>query len=319
MKYGDMVAIVIVSYNSESTIIETLDSAFFQNYPNLELIISDDCSTDSTALKAKKWIEQHKDRFLRAKLIVNEENLGISKNANFAYREVKAEWIKGIAADDLLEPDAIKNNVEYVVKNRINTVLFSDMMLFKENNGKKVYFNQDEEEKDYIKKVSVLPAAKQYKKLIKREILCSPTLFINKGVFWSVGGYDERFRNLEDWPLKINLTKNNYKINYMNKITVDYRIGNSVSHLDKSILNVSHIAEIYDVKSKLCYPNISRFHFIYYLEELIIKMKNFILIKIMKNKRNKMTELINLIFNLCLPRKWKKIFFRMKGVKHGSY
>lgn len=68
-----LVSVSIITYNSSSTILETLDSIYSQSYQNIELIVSDDCSTDNTVEICKKWIDEHKDRFVRVELLTVEK------------------------------------------------------------------------------------------------------------------------------------------------------------------------------------------------------------------------------------------------------
>ena len=54
-KKVDLISVVIVSYHSEDTIEDVLNSVYEQTYPNVELILADDCSQDQTLAIAKKW------------------------------------------------------------------------------------------------------------------------------------------------------------------------------------------------------------------------------------------------------------------------
>jgi alpha-1,3-rhamnosyltransferase len=51
-----LVSVVIITYNSSKYVLETLESAKAQTYQNIELIVSDDCSTDDTVEKCREWI-----------------------------------------------------------------------------------------------------------------------------------------------------------------------------------------------------------------------------------------------------------------------
>ena len=61
---GMLISIMIVSYNSQDTILETLASTLVQSYKNIELIITDDCSSDNTARIVKEWIKKNKNMFI---------------------------------------------------------------------------------------------------------------------------------------------------------------------------------------------------------------------------------------------------------------
>ena len=125
-----LVSVVVISYNASKSIIETLDSIKSQTYSPLELIIADDCSKDDTAIKCKDWLTVNQGRFVRSKLIVNEENKGISANFNIGIQASTGEWIK-IFGDDILLPDAIEKNVAFAIEKDCD-IVFSRMNHFSE-------------------------------------------------------------------------------------------------------------------------------------------------------------------------------------------
>ena len=97
-----LVSIIVITYNSSKYVLETLESAKAQTYQNIELIVSDDCSTDNTVEICHNWIEQNKERFVRTELITVEKNTGIAPNCNRGVKAAKGEWVKLIAGDDVL-------------------------------------------------------------------------------------------------------------------------------------------------------------------------------------------------------------------------
>ena len=97
-----LVSVVVLTYNSSQYVIETLESIKAQTYNNLELIITDDCSEDSTVTLCRDWICVNNNRFVRAELIVSKVNTGIPANCNRGCRAARGEWFKEIAGDDIL-------------------------------------------------------------------------------------------------------------------------------------------------------------------------------------------------------------------------
>ena len=61
-----LVSVLVPSYNQEKYVIDCLESIRSLDYPNLELILSDDASSDATFEVAGRWIEEHRERFVRA-------------------------------------------------------------------------------------------------------------------------------------------------------------------------------------------------------------------------------------------------------------
>ena len=100
-KYNPLITVGVIAYNSSEYILELLESIKAQSYQNVELIVSDDKSTDNTVAICEEWISKNKDRFVRAEVIVPEHNTGTAGNYNRALFAAKGEWMKFIDGDDL--------------------------------------------------------------------------------------------------------------------------------------------------------------------------------------------------------------------------
>ena len=309
----ELVTILVTTYNSEQYILETLESVKKQSYEELELIVSDDASTDRTVELVEQWLEKNQQRFRRSIVLIADRNYGISKNFNRGMSETNGSWAGVIAGDDILLPNYVRINMQYIMKNNINSVVFSNPVPFKINDfNQKELLPIDYEEHNYAKKVMRKSTKEQYQMLLKRDFLCSPTFFVNKECFDSVGGCDTRIRNIDDWPLKLKISKAGYRICYVDEDTVLYRIGDSVSHSSEYFVKEKHLEEEKKMKELYCYPNISKKHILYYFQESMMKLKYYIIINICSNKRSVVTEVVNGIFNLFMFSKWGKIPYRIK-------
>lgn len=218
-----LVSVPVITYNSSATVIETLDSVFNQTYPNIELIVSDDCSTDDTIELCRNWIEKNKGRFVGAKILTVEKNSGTSANCNRAEDACKGEWVKEIAGDDVLLPNCITDFVEYVQEHPESVYVFARI---------KVFGASEEECQRYEKEVFdpaffQLTSEQQLEKLIfDRNYIPSATCFYNRQKKDECGvRNDERIPLLEDWPKWINLLKAGVKFNFVDKVLVKYRIS----------------------------------------------------------------------------------------------
>lgn len=98
-----LISVLIPVYNGEKYIKECLDSIINQTYSNLEIIIVDDGSTDSTAEICKKYV-------LKDKRIdfIQKENGGVSSARNTLIKAAKGHYIQFIDADDWIEPNMIE-------------------------------------------------------------------------------------------------------------------------------------------------------------------------------------------------------------------
>lgn len=95
---------LMITYNQEKTIEQSLKSALAQDYPNLEIVICDDCSKDRTFEIATKIAADYHGPF---KIILhrNDPNLGIGANFHKAFTLASGEWLFMAAGDDVSTPD----------------------------------------------------------------------------------------------------------------------------------------------------------------------------------------------------------------------
>lgn len=219
-----LVSIPVITYNSSKTVLETLESIKAQTYQNIELIISDDRSTDDTVAICKQWMSENTNRFARIVVLESPINKGVSANANRAEEECKGEWVKGIAGDDILFPECIFSFISYVMQHDSASFVFSRAKGFSDYDGKRNWFNTDhlyeffswadDEQKQFLLQVgNCLPAS---------------TFFYNKDKMRTLGvRNDERIPLLEDYPKWINILSKGGHFDFIDKELVGYRYHSS--------------------------------------------------------------------------------------------
>lgn len=220
-----LVSVPVVTYNSAKYVLETLESIKAQTYQNIELIISDDCSTDNTVELCQKWVEENKERFVRAQIITSDLNTGVSANGNRGRDACQGEWIKGIAGDDLLTPNCIVDCVEYVQQHPNIIYLFGKIEAFGANEEKNKYFSEHVFDYSFFN----LDIEGQLERLVfEQNCVPASTCFYNRQKAIDLGiRNDERIPLLEDWPKWINILEKGVKLEFMDKTLVKYRIHNT--------------------------------------------------------------------------------------------
>jgi glycosyltransferase involved in cell wall biosynthesis len=221
-----LVTVIISTYNSSAFVVETLESVLKQTWKEIELIITDDCSLDNTVEICRKWISDNSQRFIHTELLNSEVNTGISRNANRGLKAATGEWIKFLGSDDTLEPDCLNDNMQFLDRHSEIRVLFSKINIYL-NTFEKKNIIETTPVGDISRGSIIWPertAESQYRMLLLSDrIHFTPSVFIHRETILSVGGFDERFKFLEDYPLWLKITKKGYRLYFMDKVTVNYR------------------------------------------------------------------------------------------------
>lgn len=222
-----LVSVGVITYNSSKTVIETLDSIYNQTYPNLELIISDDCSKDNTVELCNDWLEKHKERFVRVEIVTVEKNTGVTRNINRACYASKGIWIKVIAGDDCLKYNCIEEIVTFVLSNPGCQIGLCGLELF--STDSEISEEHQHRYDQYLEKAKEGLAAQQ-RRILKEFFLPDPGWFYSESLFEEMGGFDEKWSGTE-WSFSIKVLYSGYCFYALDKKLISYRISsNSISH-----------------------------------------------------------------------------------------
>jgi glycosyltransferase involved in cell wall biosynthesis len=108
MREQPLVSVLITAYNRERYLPQALESVLALKYPNFEVIVVDDASTDRTLAIAQRFAESDP----RVRVFRNEENLGDYPNRNRAATLAQGKYLKYVDSDDIIYPYALDAMVE---------------------------------------------------------------------------------------------------------------------------------------------------------------------------------------------------------------
>jgi glycosyltransferase involved in cell wall biosynthesis len=116
-KYYPRVSLTIVSYRAERFIREAIDGAFSQDYPNLEIVLTDDCSADNTFAIMQEMAAAYTGPHTVV-LNRNSTNLGLAEHVNKVFFDIATgDWVIVSAGDDVSLPGRISRVMEFANEN----------------------------------------------------------------------------------------------------------------------------------------------------------------------------------------------------------
>lgn len=223
MKGGNvtpLVSVIVPLYNAESYIIETLDSIKSQTYPNYEVIIVDNVSTDGSFLLVKSYIEKL-DNFT---LFQTKENSGGPAHPrNVGVSNSNGEYIAFLDSDDLWHPQKLELQIKCMEGSGSN---FSSTSAFLINECGEALKNKTRKDRPETKTFGI-------KSLLFKNSIVTSSVVVKKE-FLSDFRFNEdvSFITIEDYFLWLNLIyKDDCVFRKLNSDLVDYRV------LDKSLGN----------------------------------------------------------------------------------
>ncbi len=238
MKEDSQIDILLATYNGEKYLKEQIDSILNQTYKNFRLIISDDCSTDSTRDILKEYEENE-----RIQVYYQEQNLGYIKNFEFLIKQVKNDIYMLSDQDDIWLPEKIEKTYNKLVKEDADLV-FTDLEVVDENlNTIYESFN------DYmLLSRKITKYIDSYKFNYLYNCITGCTIMAKKELINKVLPFPSNSKYMvHDYWLGI-ITAINGKVAYLNERTIKYRqhgnnqIGtNKISHKMKTLKEVREL------------------------------------------------------------------------------
>jgi len=126
------VSVIICTYNQQDFVAETLESVLAQTYPSVEIIVTDDGSTDDTPQILKRFATVNPNKI---KLVFSEKNTGIPSNINRGLAIRSGDYLVVLDGDDVMLPDKVSHQVALLQAHSEATGCYHDVEVFESESG----------------------------------------------------------------------------------------------------------------------------------------------------------------------------------------
>ena len=186
-----LVTFLITTYNSQRWLNNCLNSVLNQTYKNLQVLIIDDGSDDSTVELIKNFSDKRIELFCR-------EHSGISKSLNFAIDKIKGDFVARIDSDDFCDDTRISKQMNFLELNPSYGIVGSNFFLVNEVGNKIDKIKNPEFHEDIIDQ------------LPRRCCIWNGSIMLRTKILKQLNGFNQNLSTGEDWDFflrAIGLTK----------------------------------------------------------------------------------------------------------------
>lgn len=225
-------SLIILCYRKFEHLYTAIDSALMQDYPNIELIISDDGSPEFPGLEIEAYIAKRKGNNITDVIIRHEEvNCGTVRHLNHAILASRGDYIVALAGDDAFYNEKVLSSYvegfsrapENCYIEMAHTAMYDTTLTEIESYYLKPVV-QDAIEQTETDSMALLKALVKYGACLPSTSTCYTRTFFEK-----FGMFDERYMLIEDYPMHIRLAKEGWIIHFENFVAIKHRSG-GISH-----------------------------------------------------------------------------------------
>ena len=207
-----LVSVMILSHNRKDFLNEAIESILNQTYPNIQLVVVDNGSTDGSADLIKKISESVKGKI---PIITNKTNLGCPTARNQALKLCTGKYIAIQDDDDISLPERIEEQV-LCLENNLQIAAVSGSSIIIDKDGKETG------------KMSTENRFVTHEMFLREHCMNSSNAMIRKAVFDDVGNYDEKIKIASDRDMWLRISKKHQLLQF-DKVLNKYRIHKNLS------------------------------------------------------------------------------------------
>lgn len=206
---GAGVAVVVPVHNRFEYLIETLETVLNQSCPPTEVIVVDDGSRSPVSEFLADWPLRD-----RVKVVVNERALGVSGARNRGWQSATTDLVAFIDSDDLWMPSKLEAQLRHLAQNPEAHGVYTGMEAFYPDGSTEGWANNR-------------PARLTTASALQGYTISVQSLLIRKDVLAAVGGFDGKYKILDDHDLSIRLPQAGFRIDFIGDQLVRHRRHNA--------------------------------------------------------------------------------------------
>ncbi len=212
MNESPLVSVITASYNMAQFVCLAVDSVLEQDYPNIEIIVVNDGSTDDTRARLSKYEDD--DRVT----VIHQENLGQTVAKNRGLSAARGEFVGFCDADNIWFPGKLSCQVPLLMSSPGVGVVYGNIALI-DGEGKPL---PPPRTKRYSGRITA--------KLLVNNFVTFNTTLVPRSILEKVGGFDENLDMAIDYDLWLRISLD-HDFLYIDRPLVHYRIwGGQMSH-----------------------------------------------------------------------------------------
>lgn len=217
-------SILVLCYKNHDLLFGMLDSIFKQDYPQIQLIVSDDGSPDFDIHTVENYINLHKRPNIREVLVrKNETNMKTVAHLHHVMSYVTGDYLVFTAADDrFYGSDAISTYVELFLNNPEKVWIVAKCTITTPDYTKTRYITPTKKDEPYFAQGD---PHLLFSRWSRRGMAIPCCMAFKKHAIDLVGGVDLDYLFLEDWPLELKLVRNGYAPIFCDQITAIHSSG----------------------------------------------------------------------------------------------
>lgn len=206
-----LVTIVALCYNQAPFVAAALDSILAQTYPNLEVILVDDASTDDSRSVLSRYAQAHP----HWQTLFLPQNQGNCAAFNAALHRTRGDFVIDFATDDVLLPARVAQQVAaFQTLSPDYGVVYTDSELIDDRSA----FVRHYYRRDGRGRLHPLPAEGWvFAAVLRRHFISAPTMMMRRATLLSLGGYDETL-TYEDFDFWVRAART-WKFHFLDAVT----------------------------------------------------------------------------------------------------
>ncbi len=251
-----LLSVLLLSYNHLDNLYVTLDSVFRQDYPEMEIVLSDDASSQYGEKKPEiaAYIEAHRNAGIRNVVwISHPENVGTVRNINDAIRASHGDYLFSLSPEDELASESTLTHMVQALEESGRDIVFGRIRGITPEGEAVDYLLSCESDYDLLKSYTV---EQTRNRLFSRNFLPAPGKMMTRKLFEENGLYPESVRLIEDYPYWLILTGNGVPFAYLDEVVLLYRLSgvSGTGHYSEAF-----IRDMFQIYDEFIFPYDHRF------------------------------------------------------------